>query len=93
MSEKFSNGTKFPKQTKHGLKYIILCKLCETYLARVRKKLFRYAFDSERFRLAVELSLPVFTNKIWDSNAQPSAGGANALTHCATAVVHYVFVI
>ena len=39
-------------------------------------------------RLAVELSLPVFTTKVcrgWDSNTQPSACGANALTNCATA--------
>ena len=41
-------------------------------------------------RLAVELSLPVFTilvNSGWDSNTQPSAYGANALTNCATAAV------
>ena len=41
-------------------------------------------------RLAVELSLPVFTTYIyrgWDSNTQPSACGANAQTHCATAAV------
>ena len=39
-------------------------------------------------RLAAELSLAVFTTYVcpgWDSNAQPSACGANALTHCATA--------
>ena len=36
-------------------------------------------------RLVVELSLPVFTTKIcrgWDSNTQPSAVGANDITHC-----------
>ena len=41
-------------------------------------------------RLAVELSLPVFTTKIcrgWDLNTQPSASGANALTFCATVAV------
>ena len=40
-------------------------------------------------RLAVELSLPVFTAKVccgWDSNTQPSACKENALTYCATAV-------
>ena len=39
-------------------------------------------------RLAVELSLPVLASWVcrgWDSNTQPSAFGANALTHCATA--------
>ena len=39
-------------------------------------------------RVAVELSLPVFTTKIcrgWDSNTKPAACGTNALTHCATA--------
>ena len=41
---------------------------------------------------ALELSLPVFTTvtkvcSCWDSNTQPPAGDANALTHCATAVV------
>ena len=39
-------------------------------------------------RLAVELSLPVFTTKVcggWDSNTQPSANEANAFTHFATA--------
>ena len=38
-------------------------------------------------RVAVELSLPVLTTLVyrgWDSNTQPSACGANALTHCAT---------
>ena len=41
-------------------------------------------------RLAVELSLPVFSTKVfhsWDSNAQPSACEANALTHCSVAAV------
>ena len=41
-------------------------------------------------RLAVELSLPVFTTWIcrdWDSNIQPSACEANAITHCASAAV------
>ena len=45
-------------------------------------------------RLAVELSLPVLTTQVcrgWDSNAQPSACGANALTHCATAAVATLF--
>ena len=40
--------------------------------------------------LAVELSLPVFTTKVyrgWDSNTQPSACVANTLTHCTTAAV------
>ena len=44
-------------------------------------------------RLAVELSLPVFTTWVccgWDSNTQPSAWGANALTHCSTAAVSFV---
>ena len=39
-------------------------------------------------RLTVELSPPVLTNWVcrgWDSNTQPSASGANALTNCATA--------
>ena len=39
---------------------------------------------------AMALSLPVFTTKVcrgWDLNTQPSACGANALTHCATAAV------
>ena len=38
-------------------------------------------------RLAVELSLPLFTISVcrgWDSNTQPP----NALIHCATAAVH-----
>ena len=41
-------------------------------------------------RLAVELSLPVFTTYVccgWESNTQPSACGANALTYYATAAV------
>ena len=44
-------------------------------------------------RLAVELSLPVFTTlncRGWVSNTQPSACGANVLAHCATAVVSMV---
>ena len=39
-------------------------------------------------RLALELSLPVFKTyacRRWDSNTQPSACEANALTNCATA--------
>ena len=42
------------------------------------------------YRLAMELSLPVFMTKIcrgWDSNTQPPACYANTLTHCATAAV------
>ena len=35
-------------------------------------------------RLTVELSLPVIT-----TYTQPTAYGANALTHCATATAHY----
>ena len=53
--------------------------------------------------LAVELSLPVFATYVcrgWDSNTQPSACGANALTHCATTAAisfeknmwHYLFI-
>ena len=41
-------------------------------------------------RLAVELSLPVFTTYVcrgWDTNTQPSACEANALAYCATAAV------
>ena len=41
-------------------------------------------------RLAVELSLPVFTTYVcrrWDSNTQPSACEASTLTHCATAAI------
>ena len=39
-------------------------------------------------RYAVELSLNVFTIcRGWDSNTQPSACGAIALAHCATAAV------
>ena len=44
-------------------------------------------------RLAVELSLPVFTTYVcrgWDSNTQPSACGVNALTHCATAAAFWI---
>ena len=40
-------------------------------------------------RLAVELSLPVFTTLVcrgWDSNTQPSALVATALTDCAIAM-------
>ena len=43
-------------------------------------------------RLAVELSLPVLTTwfcRGWDSNTQPSACRANALTHCATAAARF----
>ena len=39
-------------------------------------------------RVAVRLSLPVLTILVcrgWDSKTQPSAWGANALTHCTTA--------
>ena len=42
-------------------------------------------------RLAVELSLTVFTTKVcrgWDSNTQPSVWWANALTNCNTAAVN-----
>ena len=45
--------------------------------------------DAER--LAVVLSLPVLTNKTcrgWDSDTQPFACGANALTDCTTVMVH-----
>ena len=46
-------------------------------------------------RLAVELSLPVLivmsVAAAWDSNIQPTAFGANALTHCATVVVFCVY--
>ena len=45
-------------------------------------------------RLAVELSLPVFTTKFcrgWDSNTQPFACETNALTHCAIAAVILTF--
>ena len=41
-------------------------------------------------RLAVEISLPVFTTKVcrsWDSSIQPSAYVTYALTHCAIAAV------
>ena len=41
-------------------------------------------------RLAVKLSLPVFTTKVChgcDSNSQPSASGTNALTHTDTAAM------
>ena len=44
--------------------------------------------DTHTKRLAVELSLPVFMTQVcldWDSNTQPSAYGANALTDCAAA--------
>ena len=44
-------------------------------------------------RLAVELSLPVFTTKVYhglDSNTQPSTCRDNPLTHCATATVDRV---
>ena len=43
-------------------------------------------------RLAIELSLPVFTTSVrrgWDSNTQPSTCEANSLTHCATAAVYH----
>ena len=38
-------------------------------------------------RLAVKLSLPVFTTNGCDSNSQPSASGTNALTHSDTAAM------
>ena len=41
-------------------------------------------------RLAVELSQRVFTTYVcrgWDLNTQPSAYGANAITHCAPAAL------
>ena len=44
-------------------------------------------------RIAVELSLPVLTNKVcrgWDSNIHSSACGVNALPHCATAAVNHI---
>ena len=44
---------------------------------------------------AVELSRPDFATYVfrgWDSNTQPSACGANALTHCATAAVSIAWV-
>ena len=44
-------------------------------------------------RLAVRLSIPVFkTSRGCDSNIQPSACGANALTHCATATVIHIYI-
>ena len=46
--------------------------------------------------LAVELSLPVFTTKVcggWDSNTQPSAHKANALTNCATAAAPLIVIL
>ena len=47
-------------------------------------------------RLAVGLSLPVFTTLIcrgWDSTTSPSDSGANCLTHCATATVHPLIMV
>ena len=44
--------------------------------------------------LAVELSRPIFTTNVcrcWDSNTQPSASEAYALTHCATTSVKIGF--
>ena len=43
-------------------------------------------FTPNANRLAVEISLPVLTTvcRGWDSNIQPYACGANALTHCVT---------
>ena len=44
-------------------------------------------FTPNAKRLTVELSLPVLTTQVcrgWDSKSQPSACGANAITHCAT---------
>ena len=55
LSEKFSNGTKIPKQTNNGLKYIILCKLCETSLARVRK--FKWQKSYLDMRLIVNVQM------------------------------------
>ena len=46
-------------------------------------------------RLALELSIPVFTTYVcrgWDSNTQHSACEANVLTHCATAVASLLVV-
>ena len=46
-------------------------------------------------RIAVEMSLPVFTTLVChglDSNTQPSAIEPNALTHCATDAVFMLFV-
>ena len=45
--------------------------------------------------VAVELSLPVLRLRSvgWDSNAQPSACGANARTHCVTAAVSLVICV
>ena len=46
-------------------------------------------------RLAVELSLPVLTTKfcrVWDTNTQPSACVASALTDCATASAWYSWI-
>ena len=43
-------------------------------------------------RLAVELSLPVFTTLVcrgWDSNTQPSARGTNTLNDYATSAVYH----
>ena len=34
--------------------------------------------------MAEELSLPILSTKVWDSNAQPSACRVNAVTYCAT---------
>ena len=47
-------------------------------------------------RLAVELSLPVFPTYVccgWKSNNQPSACGANSLTHCATAAAEMYCIV
>ena len=43
-------------------------------------------------RLTVELKIPILTTYVcsdWDSNTQPSACRAYALTHCATAAVFF----
>ena len=62
---------------------------CETYNGHLRGPVILTPIAE---RLAMELLLPVFTTWVcrgWDSNTQPSACEANAVTHSAIAAVFY----
>ena len=80
----------WPLSSEGSLEFYTFCDTGHTFIIHFRGPVTLIPI-AERF--TVELSLPVLTTLVcrgWDSNNQPSACGANALTHCATATVPQV---
>ena len=91
-----SAGLQIFTQTRHSCPVRFLQRAAPTVLRGIRIKWSSprtrdtHTCIAERLRLTVELSLPVFTTQVcsgWDSNTQPFARGANAVTQGATTVV------